>query len=60
MAAAAAGSIGGSHARHIAAVEGQPPARTGLRLVGAETCEAGVRAYFEGAYFIVYSLGLKV
>lgn len=48
VAVAAAGSIGGSHAWHMIAVEGQAKARQGLRLIGAETCEAGVRAYFDG------------
>lgn len=48
VAVAAAGSIGGSRAWHMIAVEGQPKARQGLRLIGAEKCEAGVRAYFDG------------
>jgi hypothetical protein len=48
LATAATGNIGGSRAWHMVAVEGQPKARVGLRLVGAETCEAGVRAYFDG------------
>lgn len=48
VATAATGAIGGSVAWHMSAVEGQPKARSGLRLVGAETCEVGVRAYFDG------------
>ena len=48
LAASAAGNIGGSVAWHMIAVQGQAKARGDLRLVGAESCDAGVRATFEG------------